>query len=267
MKTMASTEQHPQAKRRSVAKFLIKGISRDDPLPLRALLTVGMLVGGLLVIASGLIHLRLWQMAYRHIPAIGPAFLVQGIAGLLIGTAIIGFRRLHKAGIGAGYMAASLGGLLLSTSGMLFGFHESLAAPYVGLSLVIEITGLVLLTAVGVIVARSGRSQRAAQQLPHEAAGSTGERITAESPAVAASPQSATDRPGVGNPKRTSVGAPRPAAKVGAPARPRSGSSSWPSSLSRPSLTAPRAVAAFEATNSIRQSRVNRSGGSPSWSA
>jgi hypothetical protein len=121
-----------------------------------------MLAGGVLVIASGVIHLRLWQMAYRHISTIGPLFVVQGIAGVLIGAAIIGFRRLHKAAIGAGYMAVSLGGLLVSIKGNLFGFHESLAAPYARLSLDIEIAGLLVLTAVAVLVARSGISDRRA---------------------------------------------------------------------------------------------------------
>jgi hypothetical protein len=129
MAILTSKKPEPQSRLRPAVRFLIRGISHDDPLARRALLMAAMLAGGALVIASGVIHLRLWQMAYRHIPTIGPLFLVQGITGAVIGTAIIGFRRLHKAAIGAGYMAASLVGLLLSIKVGLFGFHESLAAP------------------------------------------------------------------------------------------------------------------------------------------
>jgi hypothetical protein len=162
MATLTSTNPETTSRLGAAGRFLIRGISHDDPLARRALLTAAMLAGGGLVIASGVIHLRLWQMAYRHISTIGPLFVVQGIAGVLIGAAIIGFRRLHKAAIGAGYMAVSLGGLLVSIKGNLFGFHESLAAPYARLSLDIEIAGLLVLTAVAVLVARSGISDRRA---------------------------------------------------------------------------------------------------------
>lgn len=165
MATVSITHREPQSKVRAALGFLIRGVSRDDPLALQTVLNVALLAGGVLVVSSGLIHLRLWQMAYRHIPTIGPLFVIQGLAGVAIGAAIIGFRRLHKAVIGAGYMAASLAGLLVSISGGLFNFHESLAAPYATLSLNIEIVGLVLLLGVAGILALGRRSPRRAEDL------------------------------------------------------------------------------------------------------
>jgi hypothetical protein len=59
----------------------------------------------------------------------------------------------------AGLMAATAVGLLLSVYVGLFGFRESMAVPYAGMSLVVEFTGAVLLTAAAAIVLR-GRPRR-----------------------------------------------------------------------------------------------------------
>jgi hypothetical protein len=49
----------------------------------------------------------------------------------------------------AGFMIAIIGGLLLSVSVGRFGFMDSLAAPYGGLSLGVESAGPVVLTVIG----------------------------------------------------------------------------------------------------------------------
>src|SRR5580700_3836087 len=50
----------------------------------RAATTLGLVVGAALLASSGAIHLQLWAMGYRTIPTIGPLFLLQGIAGVLL---------------------------------------------------------------------------------------------------------------------------------------------------------------------------------------
>ena len=60
---------------------------------------------------------------------------------------LVASRRAVIALAGAGFMATSIGGLLLATTSLgLFGFRESLAAPFAGLTLGIEVAGLLLLT-------------------------------------------------------------------------------------------------------------------------
>ena len=55
--------------------------------------SIGGLAGAALLIWSAVIHLHLWVASYRHIPTIGPLFLVQGIAGIVIAVAIVVLRR------------------------------------------------------------------------------------------------------------------------------------------------------------------------------
>ena len=107
--------------------------------------TVAMLVGAGLVAWSAAIHLDLWQTGYRNIPTIGPLFLLQWISGFLLATGIVVFRRTLPALAGAGFLLATLGGLIWSAELCLFGFHESFSAPYAGLSTAVEISGMAVL--------------------------------------------------------------------------------------------------------------------------
>ena len=109
--------------------------------------------GALLMLVSAIIHVRLWAYGgYQGIAVIGPLFLAQGVAGILLAVALGVFRRLGLIVAGAGLLAATAVGLLLSVHVGLFGFRESLAAPYAGLSLVVEFAGAVLLAVAAAIV-------------------------------------------------------------------------------------------------------------------
>lgn len=144
--------------RSSIVAFLTRGVSRKDPLLRRAGVGALTVTGAALVATTGIIHLHVWSTGYRFIPAIGTLFLVQGISALLIALAVVVARRLVVTAIGAGFMAASVGGLLASTTGKLFGFHESFAAPFTGLALVVGLTGLVLLMAAAVVLMTPGHA-------------------------------------------------------------------------------------------------------------
>ena len=109
--------------------------------------------GALLMLASAIIHARLWaDSGYQGIAVIGPLFLAQGVAGILLAVALGVFRRLGLIMAGAGLLAATAVGLLLSVHVGLFGFRESMAAPYAGMSLVVEFAGAVLLAVAAAIV-------------------------------------------------------------------------------------------------------------------
>jgi hypothetical protein len=116
--------------------------------------------GALLMLASAIIHVRLWaDGGYQGIAVIGPLFLAQGVAGILLAVALGVFRRLGLIMAGAGLLAATAVGLLLSVHVGLFGFRESMAAPYAGMSLVVEFAGAVLL-AVAAVIVLAGRPWR-----------------------------------------------------------------------------------------------------------
>jgi hypothetical protein len=94
-----------------------------------------------LAAASGAIHLHVWATGYRAIPTIGPLFLFQGVAGAVLAVVLAASRRLIAALLTAGFMVATVGGFALSVNVGLFGFSDTLAAPWAGMSLAVEIAG------------------------------------------------------------------------------------------------------------------------------
>jgi hypothetical protein len=114
--------------------------------------------GAVLVLLSGLIHLKL-HGSYQGISVIGPLFLAQGIAGILLAVALGVFRRLWLMLAGAGYCVATAAGLLISVNFGLFGFKDSLAVPYATSSMIEEFIGggVLLVAAVALLAARPWR--------------------------------------------------------------------------------------------------------------
>ena len=123
--------------------------------PKGATATAAFFAGGLLVIWLSYIHFHLWQDGYRHIPTIGPLFLVQSIGGLLIGLLVISVHRVWSAVVGIGFALATMAGFLISVEHGLFGFTDSWAAPFAGLAFTIEIVTAVVL-AVSAVVCLTG---------------------------------------------------------------------------------------------------------------
>lgn len=112
-------------------------------------------VGAAQILASAAIHLHLWTSSYRHIAVVGPLFLVQGVVSIPLALAVVGLRWVVLMLAGAALLVATACGLLLSSWVALFGYHESLAVPYAGMSLVIEFGGaVVLLVAAALMLAR-----------------------------------------------------------------------------------------------------------------
>ena len=143
-------------------ELLLRGPGELSSLASRVAVTVVIAAGAALVAVSGVIHLYLWgkQYGYRDVPTIGPLFLIQGIATIIIALLVIGSRRLGALLIGAGTMAASVVALILAVEVGLFGFRDSWAAPYAKTSLYEEIAGGVVLLAAAGWLAWSGRPGR-----------------------------------------------------------------------------------------------------------
>src|SRR5271165_5895687 len=112
---------------------------------IRVLVNVVLLAGAILVALSSVIHLHLWSTGYKNIQTIGPMFLAQGVAGLVLAVAIAIFRRLLPVLAGMAFMAGTIGGLLISVHHGLFGFRDSLSSPWAETSLYIEVAGLIVL--------------------------------------------------------------------------------------------------------------------------
>ncbi len=107
-------------------------------------------LGSVLLIASSAIHLHLWSTGYRHIPTIGPLFLLQGVAGIVMAVAVAVSRQAVVTAVGALLALGTIGGLVLSVEIGLFGFRDSFSAPDATLSLVVEAAAFVVLAAASV---------------------------------------------------------------------------------------------------------------------
>lgn len=106
------------------------------------------LVGALLLLAAGTIHLYLWSTGYDSIHWIGPLFLLNAIGAGVLALAVLATpRRLlfWPAAAGALLQIGTLGGLFLSSTVGLFGFVESSAASYYWDSVIVESVGFVVL--------------------------------------------------------------------------------------------------------------------------
>ena len=114
--------------------------------------TVGFVVGGLLLVWSAYIHFHLWQSeGYRHIPTIGPLFIFQSIAALVLGVAVLAVHRLWIALLGAGFAISTMAGFFLSVEVGLFGFQDSWSAPFARQAFFVEAVAAAVLIVTGVL--------------------------------------------------------------------------------------------------------------------
>src|SRR3984957_10829833 len=129
---------------RTLRALLVLGPGRSRR-PLQVAATAVFVLGGALLIWSAFIHFHLWSETdgYRSTPTIGPLFLLQSIAGLVIGIGVVAVRRLWAALIGIGFVISTLVGFLLSVGVGLFGFKESWLAPFAKEGFLFELLGVV----------------------------------------------------------------------------------------------------------------------------
>lgn len=126
-------------------------------------LLVARLAGAALLVAMAAIHLWLWFQGYAEIDLVGPAFMVDAVAGTVLGVALLAVPLRVVAAVallGAVVVAGTLGALLLSLTVGLFGFFDTIDAPLVPTTLVVEVLGvIVLLATAGLAVVRARRGQ------------------------------------------------------------------------------------------------------------
>ncbi len=144
--------------------MLLRGPA-DLPAVLSRVAVTAVIAGGAAcTVYSGYIHIYLWgrqQYPYRDIPTIGPLFLAQGIAAIVIGLFVIVSRRVGALLLGAGLLIVSVAALVIDVEVGMFGFKDSWSVPYATSTLYEEIVGAVLLlVAAGALSwsARAGRS-------------------------------------------------------------------------------------------------------------
>lgn len=82
------------------------------------------LVTALTVLVSGAVHLKLWFDGFRDISVIGPAFMVNAVASLVIAVLLLRWRHWLPLLLALGFGLSTLGAYLVSATVGLFGVHE-----------------------------------------------------------------------------------------------------------------------------------------------
>jgi hypothetical protein len=131
----------------------------------RALTLSVRVVGAALLLVMALIHLKLWIDGFRDIPWIGPLFLANVVLGAVAAVAVLVTPRRWFPWVAllAGLLSAgTLGGLVLSLTVGLFGYHE-VVAGYVVPTILVESAGFLVLAGYGAYeLLRSRRQGRGA---------------------------------------------------------------------------------------------------------
>jgi hypothetical protein len=152
--------------RESVIRFLLRrpGALQSRVARWAVLVLAG--TGAGFLVWSGVIHLMLWSDGYKDISVIGPLFLVQGIATIVLAVVIVAFRWLALLAAGAVAGVATAVGLLLSVNVGLFGYTESLSVPYAELSLAVEFTAAFVLLVAACVLALAEPARTAGRPAP-----------------------------------------------------------------------------------------------------
>ncbi len=103
------------------------------------------LLGAVLVLANGAIHLARWFDGYENIPTIGELFLVNAAAAVVIAVALVARPSRLVEGAAVAFSIGTLTALAVATADMLFQFTESTGDAYVLAAVVVEAAAVVVI--------------------------------------------------------------------------------------------------------------------------
>lgn len=106
------------------------------------------------VMLSAVVHLDLWANGMKSLDVVGPAFLLNGVGGIVLGVLVLVWRHWLPLLGAIGFGVATLTAFLISTTpGGFFGVHEQWVGIPVWLSAISEI-GAILLGTAAILVER-----------------------------------------------------------------------------------------------------------------
>ncbi len=82
-------------------------------------------------LVSAVVHGYLWVDGYRDISVIGPAFLLNAVAGAVIALLLVAWQHWVPAFLAVGFGASTLGAFVVSATVGLFGVHERWTGAWV----------------------------------------------------------------------------------------------------------------------------------------
>jgi hypothetical protein len=113
------------------------------------------LIDAALLIASGAIHVHLWDIAYRHVKTLDVLFLVQAGAAAVAAIALLVSRHVLVAVGAALLMAGTIVGFVLARSVGIFGFHLTFSSGLAYTVLIIEAVAVVMLAVTARVMLRA----------------------------------------------------------------------------------------------------------------
>lgn len=96
------------------------------------------------ILVSGAVHLKLWSDGMKDISVIGPLFLLNAVAALVIAVGVLLWRSWLPLLAAVGFAAATLVAFVISATVGLFGVHEVWTGGYVVTAYVAELVALVV---------------------------------------------------------------------------------------------------------------------------
>lgn len=119
--------------------------------PLRGLTAAGVLM-------SAVVHLELWAQGVRSVAVIGPLFLLNAVAGLLIAVVLLSWTHWLPVLAAIGFSAATLAAFVLAVTVGLFGVREVVSGVPQLLAGAAE--ALAIVAGAGLLALRPWRSRR-----------------------------------------------------------------------------------------------------------
>jgi hypothetical protein len=102
------------------------------------------IVAAIAVLVSAYVHLYEWLNGFRHVHVIGPLFVVNVVAGVVIAVLLVTWKHWFAPFLAFGFGASTLGGFAIATtSSGLFGDHEKWQGSYVWIAAVSEAVAIV----------------------------------------------------------------------------------------------------------------------------
>ncbi len=142
-----------------MARWLAASVAarRGDGMALGAVVAAA-----ILMICSGLIHLHLWDIAYRHVATLGPLFMVQAVAALVGAVVVVVARVVVVALACFALMLGTVVGFILADTVGIFGFTLPVVTGWAYEALVAELVSALLLALLVVRAWRGARIERVA---------------------------------------------------------------------------------------------------------
>ena len=122
------------------------------------------IVTAVAALVSAAVHLILWGFeGYRDIEVIGPAFLLNAVAGTVIAVLLLVWRHWVPAFLVTGFGASTLGAFVISATVGLFGVNESWSGGWVLTAAASEVVCIVG----GLVLLREAWMARSASERAH----------------------------------------------------------------------------------------------------